>query len=320
MKIAHKISALALALGLATNALAASGPESVGDVTLFGNITSYAPSWIWSVYDYPGGNSINLNPEDATTADGKDTYKLNIEPYIAAEGSISALTNSEVGSANFGYTDSISLSSNGTDVNFTPSRAMTIPAFVTTESGIVEGIMTMSVLSGRAVAEAYYNSTATPSSQGGIFASGRNSGDADSYENGDSCFTPTPTGGVVGVFRGSPIEGASDYPLRYSSIGHSLANLMWNRVAELLMAGVNTPQGIPPGFDVNDSWTAGSGDQLGLCSIPTVSVARLDGMNSGSAVSATAANVFALKPTQLQVPAGASGIWNASLTVIAAQI
>jgi len=318
MKIAHKISALTLALGLATTALAASGPESVGDVTLFGNITSYAPSWVWSVYDYPGGGTINLNPADAKTADGMDTYKFNSETYIAAEGSISALTNSEVASANFGYTDSITLSTNGRDVIFDESQPskMVIPAFVTTTTGVVEGTMALSAFSGRAVAEAYYNLAETPTSQGTIYTTRGMT--TSNYQNGSSCFSQA-NASLSGIDNiGNPLEGTSAYPLYLHSM-LPWEQPLWDRVAELLQAGVNTPQGVPTGFDVDGTWSWDI-SSLDSCTIPTVSVARLDAMNSGSAVSVTAANVLTLLPDHLTVPTGTTGTWNATLTVTAAQI
>lgn len=91
------LAALVL-VGISLSAQAAKQPDTVGDVTLYGNITANSPMWQWTVNDYPGAR-LDAKPSTAdTTVAGTVSYPLSGQWFVAASGYLPSFVPGKIGS------------------------------------------------------------------------------------------------------------------------------------------------------------------------------------------------------------------------------
>ena len=312
------LAALVLA-GITLSAQADTAPDSVGDVTLYGNITANSPMWQWTVNDYPGAR-LDAKPSTAdTSVAGKVTYPLNGQWFIAASGYLPSYVPGIIGAvtANFGNADITTLTSPDGPIEVTTTGAtatVSIPATGTDAGGAtitgklmlnadeLRGATSKYTDSNGSTAEGWlsYSKIAEPATPGGSCWVGRGTDDTAKLTKTQTAtnlpvFTDTGTNSASGAtaavnaaFRSADEAGA----LRYATVEA-------NRVDKV--AAEET-------YCRDSSSGAGGGGDTRPTDSPATTTYR------------AAAHVLALKPTVLSFPTPASGAWNATLTVTAYQM
>ncbi|MEG2734335.1 MAG: hypothetical protein RR962_03255 [Hafnia sp.] len=314
------LAALMLA-GITLSAQATTPPDSVGDVTLYGNITANSPMWQWTVNDYSGPR-LNAKPSTAdTSVAGKVTYPLPGQWFIAASGYLPSYVPGKIGAviSLIGNADITTLTSPDGPVVLTTTgttATVSIPATGTDASGapIVGNLVlnadelrggVFKIVNGTAInAGAFltYRATATPATSGGSCWVGRG---ADTVAN----LTRTQTATALPVYTDAGPNSASGAAAAVNS-----AFATADAAGVVRYAGVGT-------YTTNNINT-GSATAAG-CSTSSSSLGGADTQTADEespVLYKSAAHVLALQPASLSFPKAASGVWNATLTVTAYQM
>ena len=301
--------------GLTLSAQAALPADNVGDVTLYGNITANSPMWQWTVNDYPGPR-LDAKPSSATVVDGKTTYPLSGQWFMAASGYLPSFVPRKIGTVetSLGMKDITTLSSpDGAvmpDVSGTVAT-LTMPANGGDASGkAIKGALTLEADAGRGYAYVL-NSTGTP--RGGSFVFIAKSSAAE----GQSCWVGNP---LQNQNNWTKKQTTTSLP-RFSYSGPSSASGAASAYSDALAAAdaagsVRYVDAIKNGSVDNDVIKS-----TYKCADASPPVYASHSVGESVIYNyASSAHVLALRPTKLTFPVAASGAWSATLTVTAAQM
>ncbi|RBQ33686.1 hypothetical protein C2125_13560 [Rahnella aquatilis] len=315
-QILRTIPLTALALAVITfSAQAVQPPTGVGDVTLSGSISAKSPMWRWTVNDYPSAR-LDAKPSQAdTTVQGKVSYPLSGQWFIAASGYLPSFVPGKMSSA--GTVDITTLTSPDGPIMLSTTAnpaTVTIPATGTDSSGqIITGSLVLSADevrgyastdwdgSGTTVAHGYLYAGATslPSTSGGSCWVGRPASPASNY-------TKTQTRASLPTFSDTGPTAASG---AIAALNAALLVADTSGAVRYAMTAVNGT------IDPSSGIISVACNNSSANHIPS-SRASLE----SELLYTAAAHILALKPQTLTFPVAATGAWNATLTVTAYQM
>ncbi|EJD6601523.1 hypothetical protein M0L39_RS16445 [Providencia rettgeri] len=308
-----KLSTIAIAMGMVGTAVAATAPADVGEVTLFGAFTQNNPNWVFSVYDYPRGENLNLNPTDAdtTASSGNDVYDLSANVWARAAMAYLPMS-VELPVAQSGVLQSglhvpveVALLTGGNVIVPTvdPTTGFaTIELPATVDSGT--GTLTLSADHARVVVYNTHNTT-TGTDTLSISTAAAPLPLSEYIPGQSSCFLPndilqmdSPLG-TTGIPTIN-ITGRQSAPVLSTMINDGLQSAL----ADSPQPWTTMQASTWAGRYISSRCTTGLG--IGTSTRETISYALIYGM--------------ALKPDSLVVPAGSQGAWSASITISMAQL
>ena len=309
-----KILSLAFSAALVSPlALAVNTPDTVGNVTYFGNIVANSPMWQWTVNDYPGGR-LDAKPSQAITVDGLTTYPLQGAAFIAVSGFLPAMSTSSgaVLTNSFGFADKTQFTdSQGyppSDVSNSNKGAVTfkISAQGTNSTGNpIQGKLVLNATEVRGYRNAYTTST-TKHAEFRIF--------------GKTTMTPIVAGGscFIGIGAYSSTSAAlSGTPL--APVNGETSTTAWNAFMAALTSAETTGNAGSFASIAADAGGDARARSSGNCGDPTPWWDKWPNSNYDTFYG-DAAHVVELKPVSLEFSEPLSGAWTSTLTVTAYQM
>ncbi|WP_272662708.1 hypothetical protein [Providencia sp. PROV111] len=312
MKKLIKLSALVVAMGMAGSALSATAPADIGDVTLKGAISDIQTNWVFTVFDYPNGEDINLvaGNADKTANAGMDTYSLSAMPWAQAAGGYLALARAPGTNAFAAYRPiSVELLSNGQVLTATQGTTDGVPSvqLAAMVDGSEKGTLELKLANTRLSGMPLINNNGNAS--GYIY--GAAGGTYTNYAPGTSCFS-----GEATIFMITDPDMGNNGPRVAAALASNGGSELAALTNAMLDLAWQSPKFNPAPFDGH------SFDQLQNSNCETFNAVDATSSANQSYQEAYQFGVIALavKPSTLVVNEGTVGAWNAALTVSIAQL